>query len=769
MKENSYLKCTTFKISKSEINLLPNKTTSFTVSFIPTKLETYKCILHFINDQIGEFMYKIEGKTIYPLPTEIFQWSCRTLKTLYKTINIPFINECRENTIKFLKDEDDIDYLNSKNENDENINEYIYKIEYSSDFFSGPKEFIFNTKTTIKNLENDGFDIPITFTPEYSGKYSCYIVVKRNDGKDIRVYLINCTSIPEGKKAKLEFNAPSRKEIIQNIPIINNTDSSWTIKSNLKGNNFSTPIIINVKAHSSEDFPVMFKSQIPCRIEGHLILSNLQNNQKYEFDLLGISTEPLAEDDITINGKAREVISYSFPVHNYSNLDDFFTIRTDLPIVSSETPLHIKAGETEYCNVKLFPKSSGIYKNSITFTNRNMTNYVWYNIELNIDKPDPEGQIMLTTDVRKPITLVLNISNKTEKNVQYKILYKGECLSGKKSISILPNSVYEYELTYAPILSGKSTGCLMFHNEFIGDFWYILNFEVKDSPPIELPFMECPLGKNTTQSIVLSNPTNQTVNIGIQSSNTREFQVIDYEMLESKTRQVCLSSLILSPNEKKKVGIHFWPSSLNQKSSAKITFSSNLIGNTVYIVKGHGITPELMEETLITAILGNITTSILSFNNPLLYPINVKVDLISETNTFQLLMKKNTFHVSANGNIEIPFTFIPKGVMKYNALLNVTTETELCFSYPLIGVVETSVKSPTLLIEGNCKQLIEKTLEFPLINYIYNKKKLKHKEKIFSLNIENENNSYEQSLETLKLSLKEIIIEDDENINLLVK
>lgn len=83
--------------------------------------------------------------------------------------------------------------------------------------------------------------------------------------------------------------------------------------------------------------------------------------------------------------------------------------------------------------------------------------------------------------------------------------------------------------------------------------------------------------------------------------------------------------------------------------------------------------------------------------------------------------------------------------------------------------METSVKSPTLLIEGNCKQLIEKTLEFPLINYIYNKKKLKHKEKIFSLNIENENNSYEQSLETLKLSLKEIIIEDDENINLLVK
>jgi len=53
-------------------------------------------------------------------------------------------------------------------------------------------------------------------------------------------------------------------------------------------------------------------------------------------------------------------------------------------------------------------------------------------------------------------------------------------------------------------------------------------------------------------------------------------------------------------------------------------------------VNGQGKKPELMNETLITAILGDITTSILTFNNPLLYPINVNVDLISETNTFQV-------------------------------------------------------------------------------------------------------------------------------------
>jgi len=56
-------------------------------------------------------------------------------------------------------------------------------------------------------------------------------------------------------------------------------------------------------------------------------------------------------------------------------------------------------------------------------------------------------------------------------------------------------------------------------------------------------------------------------------------------MIESKTRRTGLSSLILNPNERKKLGIHYWPSSLNQKSHAKITFSSNIIGNTVYLLE----------------------------------------------------------------------------------------------------------------------------------------------------------------------------------------
>ncbi len=76
-------------------------------------------------------MYKIEGKTIYPLPSEVFQWSCRTGKTLYKVINVPFINEDKEKAIKLIKRGNDVECINpfSAGEEEKEENDgYEYKV-----------------------------------------------------------------------------------------------------------------------------------------------------------------------------------------------------------------------------------------------------------------------------------------------------------------------------------------------------------------------------------------------------------------------------------------------------------------------------------------------------------------------------------------------------------------------------------------------------------------------------------------------------------------
>jgi len=92
-------------------------------------LETYKCIVHFVNEKIGEFMYKIEGKAIYPLPSEIFNWTCRTGKTLHKSINIPFINENKEESLKNQNSEGNDNQL-SENEEIDDIDGYLYKVMF---------------------------------------------------------------------------------------------------------------------------------------------------------------------------------------------------------------------------------------------------------------------------------------------------------------------------------------------------------------------------------------------------------------------------------------------------------------------------------------------------------------------------------------------------------------------------------------------------------------------------------------------------------------
>lgn len=50
------------------------------------------------------------------------------------------------------------------------------------------------------------------------------------DTTDIRVYLLNCSVRLEGRKADFEFSAPARQEVIQEIPVVNNSDFDWTIR-----------------------------------------------------------------------------------------------------------------------------------------------------------------------------------------------------------------------------------------------------------------------------------------------------------------------------------------------------------------------------------------------------------------------------------------------------------------------------------------------------------------------------------------------------------
>ena len=58
----------------------------------------------------------------------------------------------------------------------------------------------------------------------YSFLSCLQITLKAQD--DIRVFRIECTVVPEGSQAELEFNTPVHEPLTQDIPIVRHTQFS---------------------------------------------------------------------------------------------------------------------------------------------------------------------------------------------------------------------------------------------------------------------------------------------------------------------------------------------------------------------------------------------------------------------------------------------------------------------------------------------------------------------------------------------------------------
>ena len=65
--------------------------------------------------------------------------------------------------------------------------------------------------------------------------YETEITLKTADKTDIRRYRLRITSFPKPVKAQLEMTAPAREMVLQEIPIVNNTDRDWHIRIVVQG------------------------------------------------------------------------------------------------------------------------------------------------------------------------------------------------------------------------------------------------------------------------------------------------------------------------------------------------------------------------------------------------------------------------------------------------------------------------------------------------------------------------------------------------------
>lgn len=115
-----------------------------------------------------------------------------------------------------------------------------------------------------------------------------------------------------------------------------------------------------------------------------------------------------------------------------------------------------------------------------------------------------ECSITLATQVRSEIMVELNLSNPLKKPATFSCLIDGAGLKGSANVTVAPGEIMVYSLTYFPLFSAPvHRGAITFSNPDIGEFWYQLDLEALESPPIELPEMACAIGGKACVSFFL--------------------------------------------------------------------------------------------------------------------------------------------------------------------------------------------------------------------------------------------------------------------------
>ncbi|KAI8846345.1 hypothetical protein BC829DRAFT_267855 [Chytridium lagenaria] len=738
-----------FKALENELVIEPNQSRFLPIAFQPFDSGIHECTLHFVDEAVGEFIYQIDGRATAPQAID-FVWTCKAASSLEKPIRITPVNPIREKALYSVLQKRQLKGIGKKKsltsgqlETDRDSFQtprrpLKYKVEYLSPYFSGPAEItirpasdVVKEKKTLFELDQNYTELPILFKPKLPGKYSCKIVLMGTEVSDVRVFFIQGVAISEGSKAELDFNTPVRQTLTQDIPIVNKTDEDWTIKASLQGNFFSGPHALVAPAHAVTNYTITFKPMRPTEVEGMLTMSNLHTAQKHVYYLRGVGQEPLPEEHREIKCSVRDKVRETFKVTNYTDQDAEYDVVTDIPNTTCLHRLFVPSGQSVDHTLEIHAKKSGQFTQLVTYVNRSDGSYVWYTCRMVVRPPPCEETIRMTTTVRKAVAIEIPIHNPLDEAVTFDVMYTGEGLVGSHKFKVEGKSEALYAMSYAPISSAVESGKLTFQNEFVGEFWYDLQLEAKEAPPIMLPDMSAPLGKCSAQIVTIQNifPNPTRLEIFLNEGST-DFQVNYPPMthlkdIARKPRSTQTVIVSLKPMERADVQLVFWPSSLTEPRTSILHVLSTTLGNSTYHVQGMGVLPEPMDEIIIRGQLNHSVSGILSFTNPLLDPIPVSITIKNDDVTAMsgtpditlMIHKKPRYNVGGLERLDIPFVYTPKKMDR--AIVSVIVEMgKLKWVYPVTGMPDAPITTSTQVLECRSRESFETDLQVMLHGFL---------------------------------------------------
>ncbi|KAH8082149.1 hypothetical protein JL720_8676 [Aureococcus anophagefferens] len=163
-----------------------------------------------------------------------------------------------------------------------------FEVTTDSPFFQCPDEL-----TVLVDVKEDTvIDAPnslvLSFYPQKAGTYLCAIASQARPGlvHDIRILNVEVVVTMPRIQTVLEFKAPARRKITQDLPLMNASDEDWMLSVNLQGSRvFSGPQKLKVPAGGRASFPLTFAPTWTGVENAKLTLRNARSPDAFEYTL----------------------------------------------------------------------------------------------------------------------------------------------------------------------------------------------------------------------------------------------------------------------------------------------------------------------------------------------------------------------------------------------------------------------------------------------------------------------------------------------------
>ena len=710
-----------------------NGTATIAVFFVAFEMRRHAAELIFVDDKVGEFMYDIVMDVESPDSEEQINRTTPLRPSLQEELKVRPRGRLFGDARAALLDALEIDQLAAAAKEAAARFEALdavprfFRVETSSPFYEGaPEQMVAAPKTSAAPVSSpdaaDSASAPGTevyrlgLQPKDAGKYPCNVVFR--SPVETRVYTLLLDLTSSGPDKVLEFVAPARQAITQDIPIVNNTDKPWAMRAVLKGAaSFSGPPTLKVEPHSTGHYKLVFKPTWLGHDEASLVLSSSEAKCSFSYQLLGKGEEPLALDHVSLECAARDRISHTFELpRNTGNRPVTYQVESDLPQISGDSEVVVEANAGGAYTLGFTPQVGGTYSGAVTFRDALSGQYFWFTVDIHASSPQPEDDLEVVSETQKAVSVEISLGNPLNEAVTFDVALRGDGLIGDTTFTLAAGDVNAtYELIYSPLVAGVFSGSITFTNDQLGEFWYKLALVAKQAPPTKLPAMACGVGTSCAQQIRLDNPTDSSMTLVSHTSNMTNYRV--------EPARVTIPAYASA-----EVTLRYIPSSIDRAEDCVVTFSNRRVGKLVYHATGSGQVPSEAAPLVVYSALHQGKSESFNFRNPFDQVLPVKMSLVADPETadggeFRLIVRQEEVELGPFAQLHIPFLFIPRIIGECRATLIVEGPSPdpslgvLQWRYPIVGITEVTVTDNLLSFECRAREVVSQPLALELPGY----------------------------------------------------